>query len=132
MHELAILMEKHGIKNQREIVRALQENGYFTESRSETLRAYVNQVIHGRRPASNRLKEGISLLCNNDPEVLFYFGVKSYNLEFYILKEMDKGYKFLRNRLKEGTKTEKLVIARDFEEFIKKYLSKPISQDEPA
>jgi len=123
---LLSLFFKSGYETQTDIVRALQSNGFYTDSDFKHLKAYLNSVISGRRSASEKLKEGLTkvlgnslvLIILNNPAKSCNSIRQEYNPEF----RLDTAYFALKKYFLSTPPEEKKKICEDFKKYVEKHI----------
>ncbi len=123
--KLTDMFRKHGYNTQIAIARALQNNGYYQESKEISVRAYLSQVITGTRKPSHKLLEGLASLCDNDPEIMRNFKTNDeISVDEYISLVLDKTYVTFKERVETLDRKEKLVALIELEDYLRSYLER--------
>ena len=123
MRNLREVFEEHGYSTQRAIAQALHEGGYFPRSKLDSVRAYLNQVIKKRRPASKNLIRGLNELTKDDIRITAFFQpAQKSEVSLYI--SLESLCREIEERFADGDMQNKLEILLSLSKIIREKPSK--------
>lgn len=63
-------LKQIGYETQSDVARALCKTDYFSPDQVNAVRPYLNQVMNGKKPMSDNLRNGLSALAPEDEKLI--------------------------------------------------------------
>ena len=128
--KLLSIFAKHGYKSQTDLARAIQKKGLYENS--ESFRSYLNQVINSKRPASPKLLNALSSVCNNDSSISTIMVSPSSpeerdaSFKYGLECKFDDAYNLLKDKFLKEDSNGRMAFILDFEKYVKGKTKKDI------
>src|SRR3989344_5649339 len=121
MIEAMEILKEKGYRTQGDVAQALCDGGYY-KGKSESIRAYLNQIANGRRPMSEKLKRALCALAEGDERMtkaltdsarMTEVGTKLYGVFNEYFRQMDKQFR-------KSTNEQRILILAELEKLCEK------------
>ncbi|MFQ5621091.1 MAG: hypothetical protein ACE5FT_04570 [Candidatus Nanoarchaeia archaeon] len=123
--------KQYGFTTQTAIVRALHDAGFYQNSSSRSMKAFLSQVVNGHRPAPDELVEGLSKICESDTELLRLISPyrPSQGLEYELERALNENYDSFVQHFRSLNRKSKLELYINFESYIKDVIDAGLEND---
>jgi len=120
------IFRKAGYKGQVDVARAMEERGIYEGGKRDSLRAYLNQVLKGHRPASEKLAKGLAEVCEDETilEILTGSSSPETKLEYGLELKIGELYDIFKLTFQKSDWRDKMKMCLEFEEYVKRYETK--------